>query len=225
MDRYTRNRMTISEEENKMLHNSKVCVVGCGGLGGYAIEMLSRIGVGQITAIDGDVFDITNLNRQILSDVGKIGESKALTAKSRIAVVNPEVCIHPVVTFLDASNATELLKDHDVIIDALDNIAIRFLLQEAAEKLQIPFVYGAIAGWYGQVSTVFPGDRTLDKIYKEKTAKGEEKKLGNPSFTPALASAIQVGEAVKILIKKGDLLRNKLLHIDLLNQEYEVIDL
>lgn len=225
MDRYTKNKMMISEEENQILHNSRVCVVGCGGLGGHAIEMLSRLGVGHITAIDGDVFDITNLNRQILSDVDKIGESKALTAKSRMATVNPEVCIHPVVTFLNESNAMELLKDHDVIVDALDSINIRFLLQETAEKLQIPFVYGAIAGWYGQVSTILPGDRTLNKIYKDTTIKGEEKKLGNPSFTPALASAIQVGEVVKILIKKGELLRNKILFVDLLYQEYEVIDL
>lgn len=225
MDRYIRNKMTISEEENKVLHDSKVCVVGCGGLGGYVIEMLGRIGVGHITAIDGDVFDITNLNRQILSDVGRIGQSKALTAQSRMANVNPEVLISPVVAFLDESNATELLKGHDVIVDALDKISVRFLLQETAERLQIPFVYGAIAGWYGQVSTIFPGDNTLNKIYKNKSAGGEEKKLGNPSFTPAVASAIQVSEVVKILTKKGDLLRNKLLFMNLLNQEYEVFEL
>lgn len=225
MDRYARNRMMISEEENEKLHNSKVCVVGCGGLGGYAIEMLGRLGVGSITAIDGDVFDITNLNRQILSDVEKIGQSKALTAQSRMQIVNPEVCIKPITTFLNKENAEELLKNHDVIIDALDNIEVRFIVQETAEKLNIPFVYGAIAGWYGQISTIFPGDYTLNKIYRDRRVKGEEKKLGNPSFTPALASSIQVSEVLKILLNKGDLLRNKLLFVDLLNQEYEVIDL
>lgn len=225
MDRYTRNHITISEEENQILHDARVCVVGCGGLGGYVIEMLGRLGVGNITAIDGDVFDITNLNRQILSDVGKLGQSKALTAQSRMSIVNPEVRITPIQAFLDETNASELLKEHDVIVDALDKIPIRFLLQETAEKLQIPFVYGAIAGWYGQVSTIFPGDRTLDKIYKDKTVGGQEKKLGNPAFTPAIASAIQVSEVVKLLINKGDLLRHKMLFINMLNQEYEVFDL
>ncbi len=225
MDRYTRNRMTISEEENKILLKSKVCVVGCGGLGGHVIEMLARLGVGHITAIDGDVFDITNLNRQILSDVDKIGKSKALTAQSRIAAVNPEVKVYPVVAFLEESNADELLKEHDVIIDALDNIDVRFIIQEAAERLETPFVYGAIAGWYAQISTIYPGEKTLNKIYRDRKAGGQEKKLGNPAFTPALASAIEVSEVVKILLNKGDLLRNKMLFVNLLNQEYEVFEL
>jgi len=225
MDRYTRNRMTISEEENKILLKSKVCVVGCGGLGGHVIEMLARLCVGHITAIDGDVFDITNLNRQILSDVDKIGKSKALTAQSLIAVVNPEVKVYPVVAFLEESNADELLKEHDVIIDALDNIDVRFIIQEAAERLETPFVYGAIAGWYAQISTIYPGEKTLNKIYRDRKAGGQEKKLGNPAFTPALASAIEVSEVVKILLNKGDLLRNKMLFVNLLNQEYEVFEL
>ena len=217
--------MTISEEENKILLKSKVCVVGCGGLGGHVIEMLARLGVGHITAIDGDVFDITNLNRQILSDVDKIGKSKALTAQSRIAAVNPEVKVYPVVAFLEESNADELLKEHDVIIDALDNIDVRFIIQEAAERLETPFVYGAIAGWYAQISTIYPGEKTLNKIYRDRKAGGQEKKLGNPAFTPALASAIEVSEVVKILLNKGDLLRNKMLFVNLLNQEYEVFEL
>lgn len=223
--RYTRNRSTISEEENKVLKASKVCVIGCGGLGGYVIEMLGRIGVGTITAIDGDVFDETNLNRQILSDIETIGYSKAIIAKKRMALVNPEILVKPINEFLTVDNAEELLREHHVIVDALDQIHTRFLVQDIAEKLKTPFVYGAIAGWYGQVSTIFPGDRTLNKIYKNNTPKGKEKLLGNPSFTPALASSIQVSEVIKVLLHRGELLRNKLLFINLLEQEYEVIDL
>lgn len=225
MMRYSRNKATISAEENEILKASKVCVVGCGGLGGYVIEMLGRIGVGTITAIDGDVFDVTNLNRQILSDMQTIGLSKAVTAQARMALVNPEITIIPMHIFLNEQNAESLLKGHDVIVDALDQIPTRFLVQEVAERLNIPFVHGAIAGWYGQVSTIFPGERTLGKIYKNNSPKGKETKLGNPSFTPALASSIQVSEVIKILLQRGDLLRNKLLFMNLLDQEYEIINL
>lgn len=225
MSRYSRNRITISEEENQILHDAKVCVVGCGGLGGYVIEMLARLGVGCITAIDGDVFEESNLNRQILSDAQNLGQSKALTAQKRITLVNPEIKVIPIAEFLTAQNAVTLLQGHDVIVDALDNISARFLIQEAAEKLQIPFVHGAIAGWYGQVSTVFPGEQTLNKIYKNKATNGKEKLLGNPAFTPALISSIEVSEVVKILVRRGDLLRNKMLFINVLDHEYEVVDL
>lgn len=223
--RYSRNRTTISAEENEVLKASKVCVVGCGGLGGYVIEMLGRIGVGTITAIDGDVFDETNLNRQLLSDVQTLGQSKAISAKSRMSVVNPEITVQAVNEFLKEENAMELLKGHHVIVDALDQIPTRLLVQATAEKLDTPFVHGAIAGWYGQVSTIFPGERTLNKIYKNNTPRGKEVLLGNPSFTPALASSIQVSEVIKVLLQRGNLLRNKILFINLLEQEYEVVDL
>lgn len=223
--RYSRNRSTISEEENEVLKASKVCVIGCGGLGGYVIEMLGRIGIGTITAIDGDVFDETNLNRQILSDSQTIGLSKALIAQKRMSLVNSEIIVKPINGFLTEENAVSLLEGHHVIVDALDQISTRFLVQDVAEQLNIPFVHGAIAGWYGQVSTIFPGERTLNKIYKNNAPKGKEKILGNPSFTPALASSIQVSEVVKILLQRGDLLRNKLLFTNLLDQEYEIIDL
>lgn len=225
MSRYLRNFSTISKEENTLLRQSKVCVVGCGGLGGYIIEMLGRIGVGTITAVDGDVFEESNLNRQILADENTIGLSKAKVAKERMAIVNSDINIIPIVDFIDESNAEGILSGHKVIIDALDNIPSRLILQDACEKLQLPLVHGAIAGWYGQVSTILPGDFTLNKIYGENTSKGVEKELGNPSFTPALISSIQVSEVVKLLINRGDLLRNKLLFINTLEQEYNVINL
>ena len=117
------------------------------------------------------------------------------------------------------------MKGHDVIIDALDSIETRFILQETAEKLRIPLVHGAIAGWYGQVTTIFPGDNTLDKIYSKKDMKGAEQELGNPSFTPALVASIQVSEALKILIGRGELLRKKILFINTLEPDYYIADL
>lgn len=225
--RYSRNFKALSEEDMKRLYESKVCVVGCGGLGGYIIEMLARIGVGHITAIDGDVFDETNLNRQLLSNVKNIGYSKALEAKKRIELVNPDVTINPVSTMIDDTNAFDILKGHDVVVDALDNINSRRLIQQYSSKLDIPMVHGAIAGFYGQVTTIFPEDNTLDILYSNNCQlnKGIEKELGNPSFTPPLIASIEVAEVIKILLNKGKLLRKKVLFIDLLNNNYDVVEL
>lgn len=225
MERYDRNKETITAEEQDVLLKSKVCVIGCGGLGGYVIEELSRIGIGYITVVDGDVFEESNLNRQLLSNIEVLNKSKASTAEERIKKVNPEVVVNVIKTRFEKSNAQEIIKGHDVIVDALDNIESRFLIQEKAEELGIPFVHGAIAGFYGQVLTVFPGDKTLDKIYLAKTGKGVETVVGNPAFTPAIVASLQTCEVIKLILKKGELLRNKILIIDLLKQEYNKIDL
>ncbi len=224
MERYIKNIGTLSPQENKSLQRRKVAVVGCGGLGGHVIELLGRLGIGSITAIDYDVFEISNLNRQLLSDEASLGRSKALQAQKRMKQINSTVTVSPIIKKLDRQNGIQLLSGHDVIIDALDNIPSRLILQDIAEALGIPMVHGAIAGWYGQVSTIFPGDKTLSKIYPNPNAEGVEKELGNPSFTPALIASIEVSEALKILIGRGSLLRKKLLSINLLDQEYEIID-
>lgn len=223
MGRYDRNMNMLSKEENERLRNFKVCVVGCGGIGGYVIEMLCRLGIGYITAVDKDVFEETNLNRQILSDMNSLGKSKALMAVERMKLVNPEVFVNAIVDEFNFENGKDIIKGHDIVIDALDNIEGKLTLQDICEELGIPFVHGAIAGWYGQVTTVFPGDRTLKFLYKKEMRKGIEKELGNPSFTPALVASIQVSEALKILIGRGEVLRRKVLFINTFEQEYEII--
>ena len=215
---------TLSSEENDKLKNYKVCVIGCGGLGGYVIEMLGRIGVGYITAVDGDVFQESNLNRQILSDIHSLGKRKSIVAKKRMMNVNPLIEVNAINEFLTKENYPEILNGHDIIVDALDSIDARLMLQDACEELNIPLVSGAIAGWYGHVTTVYPGDKTLNIIYGKKVGKGIEAKLGNPSFTPALVASIEVSEVIKVLIGRGELLRKRILFIDTLNQDYEVIE-
>jgi len=209
MGRYDRNMNMLSKEENEKLKDFRVCVLGCGGLGGYAIEMLGRLGIGYITAVDKDVFEETNLNRQILSDMNSLGKSKALMAVERMKLVNPEVFVNAIVDEFNFENGKDIIKGHDIVIDALDNIEGKLTLQDICEELGIPFVHGAIAGWYGQVTTVFPGDKTLKFLYKKEMRKGIEKELGNPSFTPALVASIQVSEALKVLIGRGEVLRRK----------------
>ncbi|WZL72132.1 HesA/MoeB/ThiF family protein [Clostridiaceae bacterium 35-E11] len=225
MERYRRNIGMLSPQENDQLKNYKVCVIGCGGLGGYIIELLGRLGIGTITAVDGDIFESSNLNRQILSDAHSLGKSKAFTAKERMLSVNPLITVHPIAEKFTRENGKEILAGHHVIVDALDNIESRMILQDITKELNIPFVHGAIAGWYGQVSTVFPEDQTLNIIYSHTAGKGIEQELGNPSFTPSLIASIQVSEVLKILIGRGNLLRKKILYINLLDQEYFTIDL
>jgi molybdopterin-synthase adenylyltransferase len=224
-DRYKRNMNMLSPEENESLRNFKVCVIGCGGLGGYVIELLGRLGIGTITAVDGDVFDATNLNRQLLSSEEILGKSKAYAAEERMKKVNSDVTVHPIQVFVTEENCGEIISGHDIVVDALDNMTARRLLEEHCEKQNIPMIHGAIAGWYGQVSTIMPGDRTLKLIYPPNENKGAETELGNPSFSPALVASIEVAEALKVLLRRGELLQRRLLTIDLLNQEYEIFDL
>lgn len=225
MQRYIRNWNAITPEENSRLGRCRVCVVGCGGLGGYIIEMLGRIGVGHITAVDGDVFEESNLNRQLLSTINTLGRSKALCAKERMSIVNPLIEVLPVVETLDRENGGRILGGSQLVIDALDNPETKLLLQELAGEQNIPLIHGAIAGWYGQVTVIFPGDKTLDKVYNDRNKKGVEKELGNPPFTPANIASIQVSEAIKLLLGRGGLLRNKILLVNLLELEFSVIEL
>lgn len=224
MNRYDRNYSCISHEDQKKLAEAKVCVLGCGGLGGYIIEMLGRIGIGEITVVDGDVFDESNLNRQLLSEKATLGKSKAEMAYKRMLAVNPTIKVDPINTFFDQANGHDILAGKDLVIDGLDRIETRKLAVAVCEELNIPFVYGAIAGWYGQVATIMPGDQTMNTIYKSNGDRGKELQLGNPSFTPALIASIQVAEAVKYITGKGDLIRHGFMHIDCLNNDFEKID-
>ena len=225
MRRYNRNMTALTKEENDKLHTYRVCIVGCGALGEYVLEMLGRIGIGHLTIVDPDGFDETNLNRQIYSDTWVLGRSKVEVAQERMAIISPLVEVTAISLYLDKQNALGICRGHDLIIDALDNLESRFVLQDIAQALNIPLVHGAIAGWYGQVCSILPGDRSLDLIYGNNRGHGIEKEQGNPSFTPALVASIQVAEAIKILIGRGEILQKQLLYIDLLNQEYMVLPL
>lgn len=223
MLRYSRNKNLMSDDEIILLSQKKVCVLGLGGLGGYIVEMLSRIGVGSLTLVDGDVFDETNLNRQLFSSMNNLGSSKALEAEKRVKGINPLTKVIPVYEFVDSSNAMKIIANHDVIVDALDSIDLRKYIAKACTELNLPLVHGAIAGWYGQVATIYPNDTTLDILYPKDIKRGIEKELGNPSFTPALVASIQVSEVIKLLLNRGDLLRNSFMMIDLYTNDIEVI--
>lgn len=224
MDRYRRNGIITADEQRK-LREKKVCVIGCGGLGGYVIEMLARFGIGHITVVDGDVFDETNLNRQLLCLMHTLGESKAFMAAERVEEIDPNIHVSIVATFVGEDNVLDIIKGHDAIVDALDSNTMRFVVMEACRNSGIPCIHGAIAGWYGQVSTVFPEDTRIRSYLMNAKAKGVEINIGNPSFTPACIASHQVSQTLKVLLGKGELLREKLMFIDLLEDEVEILKL
>lgn len=225
MERFDRNYSMITREEQIKLRDIKVCVIGLGGLGGYIVEMVSRLGIGEITLVDGDVFEISNLNRQLLATMDTIGLSKASVAAKRVNDIDPDIRAHAICQVVDSQNCEDILKGHDVFIDAMDHIDTRVMVSKTCQKLKIPYIYGAIAGWYGMVATILPGDLTMEKLYKTNAIRGEEVNLGNPSFTPSLVASIQVSELLKLVLKRGELIRHGFMHIDLLSNEIEVFNI
>ncbi len=217
--RYQRNRNMLTLADQLRLAESRVAVIGCGGLGGYILEELGRLGVGRIVAIDPDVFDEHNLNRQLLATPALLGTPKVDVAKKRLREINPAVEVITHQKAFGRNNGMELLSESTVAVDALDNIEGRLELAEISSALGITMVHGAIAGWYGQVTTQFPGERTVQENYPQ-NGRGIEKELGNPSFTPAVIASLQAAEVCKVLLGRGTPLRGRTLIVDLLEMEF-----
>lgn len=216
MERYLRNHDAISEEEQAFLATKRVLVVGCGGLGGMVIECLARIGVGYLRVVDGDVFEESNLNRQLLSSTMNLGRPKTLAAQQRVMAVNPLVEVDAVQAELTVENARELLGECDVAVDCLDNIPARLVLQEAAKEAGIPVVHGAVAGWLGRICVIQPGEDLLTLLYPEPDEmRGEERLAGTLSFTAALTASWQSAETVKLLLGKSGL-QAEIIEVDLM---------
>ena len=224
-NRYDRNVAALSHEECTALAGKRIAVIGCGGLGGLVVEALARIGIGRLRIIDGDVFEESNLNRQLFCTEETLGHEKAAVAAERVRMVNGGVTVEPIVTFLSEDNAGELLGDVDCVVDCLDNLEARFWAAHACQELGTPIVYGAIAGWFGQVCTVFPGDASFATIYGEPAGASQHKKLGNLPFTAYSIAAIQAAEAVKVVLGRGGQIRNRLLMIDLLDGSCDDVEL
>jgi molybdopterin/thiamine biosynthesis adenylyltransferase len=184
--RYARNIPALTEAECRILREKRVVVVGCGGLGGHIIDQLARIGMGAIRAVDGDVFEETNLNRQLLSSVPLLGTAKAKAAEDHIRRVNPEIKAEGVTAFLTEENAELLLSGCDLVLDALDNVQSRKILASVCKKVGIPYVYGAISGWVAQAAVSMPGDGLIRRLFPEEITIRDKSVL---SFTPALCAS------------------------------------
>lgn len=226
--RYVRNMGTLGPDGQAKLLRSTVAVVGLGGLGGYVAEGLARMGVGRLVLIDGDVFEEHNLNRQLLGTEAVLGQPKALVAQQRVSEVNRAVEVIAHVATLTRQNVEALLQGTDVVVDALDRLPTRLVLQDGAQALGIPMVHGSIAGFLGQVMTILPGDAGLRGLYGEQEnlpERGLEVHLGTPAATPMAVAAWEVQEVVKILTGRGELLRHRLLVMDMEGDTVEIVRL
>ena len=216
-ERYIRNLGALSEAECAMLREKTVLVAGCGGLGGYLIEMLLRLGVGEIRAADGDRFEASNLNRQLLSSPALLGKSKAEAAAERAAAVNPEVRFVCIPEFVAQANADELIRGCDVVLDALDSVPSRLLLAKKCSEAQVPMIHGAICGWNAQAAVIMPGDGLMERIYPEGAALKSKASL---SFTPPFCAALQMALCVRLLTGQ-EIETGKLYLADLSDMEME----
>jgi len=218
--RYVRNRDIVSLEEQLRLARSRVAVIGAGGLGGQVILLLARLGVGHLVVIDRDVFDETNLNRQALCTTASLETSKAIQAAASVSAINPAVWVTAHQISLDRQNGGELLAGCQVLVDALDNVPDRLALEALARHLGIPLVHGALAGFQGQVMTIWPEDPGLRQVYDpqialEDSVKRPEAVLGVPSITAALVATLQAMEVLKVLLGRGNPFRNRIAFVDL----------
>ncbi len=224
--RYLRNIGTVGIEGQLKLLRSTVAVCGAGGLGGSVIELLARQGIGRLVIIDNGRFVENNLNRQILSDEDVLRKSKVKIAVQRVKRINSSIEVKCCNVYIEESNVDGLLKGCDVVVDALDSLPSRRVVESSCRKLDMPFIHGAVAGFYGQVMTVLPGDKGLSAIYGQGCdVHGVESITGNPPATPAAIAAWEVQEAVKLITGVGEPIRNRLLFIDFADGSVESIPL
>jgi molybdopterin/thiamine biosynthesis adenylyltransferase len=227
--RYVKNIGTLGLDGQAKLLRSKAVLIGAGGIGGQSAELLARMGVGMLVLVDPDVFDETNLNRQNFACGAVMGMAKVDVVRERLKEINDDVEVAGMRVTADKDSLPAIIAGADVVMDGLDNLDDRLLLQDACAAAGVVMVHGAIAGSSLQVTTVFPGERGLTGFMPKPTpgdkARGIEVETGNPATTPMLAAAIQASEAVKVLRGRETTLRGKMLYLDTEDWTIEFIEL
>ena len=219
--RFSRNIGSITENEQELINKKSVLIAGCGGLGGYIAEYLARAGVCRFTLCDGDVFDESNLNRQINSLTSTLGRSKAETAKNRLLDIDPGISVKAVCGLITEENAYDLVRDCDLVIDALDNIESRMIVERACEKAGVTFVFGGVNKWFGSVCTVLPGHRTVEKMFAGVPAPRDKSVM---CMTVATTAGFEAAEALKVLLGHGEL-AGKMLIIDMMRNAVRTMEI
>jgi molybdopterin/thiamine biosynthesis adenylyltransferase len=220
--KYQRNFTTFSFEEQIRLLGSRACLLGLGGLGGLVLEFLARGGVGSIRAADGDVFEESNLNRQILSAPDNLGQSKAGAARARAGLVNPACEVEAWQRFIDQESAVDFVREGGVVIDALGGLAMRLELAEAAASAAIPVVTAGVAGHTGWVAVVAPGSACPAKLFAAGKGPGAEAVSGTPGPAVGAAAGIMAGAALDLLRGRRPGLWDRMLVFDLGDATFEV---
>lgn len=202
----------FGREGQEKLKASRVIIAGMGGLGSPVATYLAAAGVGRLRIVDQDVVDTSNLNRQILHWEKDIGRKKVESAREKLVQLNPWIEVEAVAETIDEHNVMGLVKDCDVVVDALDNYPTRYLLNRAAISCKIPFIHGGISGLNGMVTTLVPGKTPcLRCIFTEGPPPSTFPVLGT---APGIIGLIQAMEAMKYITGVGELLTGRLLLFD-----------
>lgn len=223
LERYSRQMRFpgMGRAGQEKLSESKVTLCGCGALGTVLANALVRAGVGHLRLIDRDFIETSNLQRQVLFDEHDVAENlpKAEAGARKLAAINSSVHVEPVVTDIDRTNIMELVEDADLILDGTDNFEIRYLINDAAVKLNKPWVYGGCIGSHGQTMTIIPGDTPcLRCVFEAAPAPGEAgtcETAGVLGPIVNIIASLQATEALKILSGNIDTINRELIYLDI----------
>jgi len=204
---------SFGEEGQQKLKQAHVLVAGIGGLGSPAAIYLACAGVGKLTLIDSDAVELSNLNRQILHGEEDIGEKKVFSAAQKLNKLNSTVELEPLVVRITAEGLPGLLHGIDLVMDCLDSMETRFILNEGCVKAGIPFIHGGVYGMLGEITTIIPRETPCFECIFPREVEG---KTPLPIFgcTPALIASLQVMEAIKLLAGFGELLTGTMLYVN-----------
>ena len=221
--RYLRQTPLFGKEGQKKLKNARILLAGAGGLGSAIAMYLASAGVGYIRIADEDVVERSNLNRQILYHETDIGICKVEAAEKTIHALNSGIEVEAVCRHIDEKSVGGLVRGMDLIIDGMDNFAARYVLNRAGLDEKIPFIHGAVNGFYGQVTTLIPGITPCLRCLVPTDPAWEKKVI--IGVTCGVIGSIEANEALKYLTGTGKLLQNRLLLWDGLLGESESIEI
>jgi len=214
----------VGTEGQQKLLDAKVLLLGAGGLGSPAALYLAAAGVGTIGIIDMDVVDDSNLQRQILHNIERVGERKVDSAKKTLTLLNPDVNVVAHDMRLDASNVVELLSQYDIVVDGADNFPSRYLLNDASLVTGTPVVHGSIFRFDGQVTVFLPHDGPCYRCFLPEPPPAELApscaEAGVLGVLPGIVGSIQALEAIKLILGLGESLSGRLLAYDSLDQDF-----
>jgi molybdopterin/thiamine biosynthesis adenylyltransferase len=213
LKRYQKNAQLFTQEQLDHIHELRVCVIGCGGVGTQIIEGLARFGVNQITAVDKDVIDESDLNRLIHSNIKTIGLSKASVMKKFLDHINDRININTLtLTYTDALGP-KIIKNHDVVIDATGDMAIKKLLSKHCNELSIPLLYTYYSDYKGYLAWIEPNSKDLSSVLNkvpERTSSSSK-----PIFTCSITGNMAVYELIKQRLLDKERLQHELLEFDI----------
>jgi len=229
MKRYSRNIAVdeIGEVGQQKLIDSKVLVIGAGGLGSPVLQYLASVGVGKLGIVDNDVVDISNLQRQVIHIEGRVGYPKVESAQIHIKSLNSYIKVETYNLFLDENNGIDILKKYDIIVDCTDNFKSKFVINDLALKTKRPLVHAGVQRMEGQVMTILPGETACYRcVFKEEPDKNKvdlPKNVGVIGAAVGIIGSIQALEVVKLITGVGELLTNRILIFDGLNMTFNEI--